>query len=232
MQNITVELPIRQTEQLNGYYAVEVLLPEIDRPEDLIGKTFVFADDSTELTLFLHPQKNRFQLLAPNLIDEQKIQAKLIQQSEVISEFQFPSKEQPCVILASAKYMGNALAIAKKHANKKVTTIVMLGGDRFPFQIKPARFWVPEMPEEAIGASTLLEDWGVVNRMASPDMLPGCFHGEVEELFAEWVQGKNQNPEQKQKWQTVILAEQACQKRCLDICADQTWLQPTHTAQT
>ncbi|BBP42744.1 hypothetical protein [Thiosulfativibrio zosterae] len=59
----------------------------------------------------------------------------------------------------------------------------------FPFQVKPAKFILDSWPESAahaIGASPLLEDWRIPNRLCSPLGLPGCFEGNLTELEALW----------------------------------------------
>lgn len=56
----------------------------------------------------------------------------------------------------------------------------------FPFTPKPARF-VWSLAPQAIGASALLEDWGVVHRLAHNEGLPGCFEGDIVALYQAWL---------------------------------------------
>lgn len=65
---------------------------------------------------------------------------------------------------------------------------VMLGSEvPFPFQPRPSRFLVPEVPAEVIAAMPLLDDWGVPSRLASQQGIPGCFDGYVTDLARIWI---------------------------------------------
>lgn len=56
----------------------------------------------------------------------------------------------------------------------------------FPFTPKPARFVWP-IAAQAIGASALLEDWGIAHRLAHSEGLPGCLEGDIIALYQAWL---------------------------------------------
>lgn len=93
---------------------------------------------------------------------------------------------------------GNALAQAFRLAQllKSQFHLIMIleSTNHFPFPIKPAKFMLKSWPNtaaSAIGASSLLEDWGIPNRLCSSQGLPGCFDGTLTELLAEWQVPQN-----------------------------------------
>ncbi len=71
---------------------------------------------------------------------------------------------------------------------KGLTPFVVLGSELpFPFRTQPSRILVPGMPEGAIAAMPLLEDWGIASRLASRQGYAGCFEGLVTELSSRWI---------------------------------------------
>lgn len=210
--------PIQQTEQINGFYLLNVNLDSEVELQNLIGKRFDFANSDAEVSLFMLKSSKQLQMLSSSKIVNLESMTEIVVKNSVVDSFQFPEESKPCVVLASEIYIANAFAIAKTRSHLKQSTVVMLSGSSFPFQLKPARFWSPEMPDEAIGASMLLEDWGIVNRIASSEMLPGCFHGELNELFFEWAEAVKATSGRTEPWQVIILAEQNTQHKCIEIC--------------
>jgi dihydroorotate dehydrogenase electron transfer subunit len=66
--------------------------------------------------------------------------------------------------------------------------LVLMGSEiPFPFKARPSTIVVPGIPAEAIACMPLLDDWGVPSRLATLAGFPGCFHGYVTELAAEWL---------------------------------------------
>lgn len=65
---------------------------------------------------------------------------------------------------------------------------VIMGSEvPFPFTPRPSAILVPGMPEGAIAAMPLMEDWGIASRLASLQGFPGCFEGYVTELARAWL---------------------------------------------
>lgn len=66
--------------------------------------------------------------------------------------------------------------------------LVLMGSEiPFPFRARPSTLLVPGMPDGVIACMPLLEDWGVPSRLATLAGFPGCFHGYVTDLAAEWL---------------------------------------------
>jgi hypothetical protein len=131
------------------------------------------------------------------------------------------------LILGSGLEMANLFYIAKKRqaSHASAQTLALLHSEqRFPFPIKPSRFILPEMPLDAIGASPLLEDWKIANRLASELGLPGCFEGSLAELLGQWIQYHHQSETQTEKWQILACLPKEMQKKCLEVCQSIDWL--------
>ncbi len=66
--------------------------------------------------------------------------------------------------------------------------LVLMGSEvPFPFTTRPSQILVPGMPEGAIAAMPLMDDWGIPSRLASLQGYPGCFHGYVTDLARRWL---------------------------------------------
>ncbi len=225
---IKIESQLRQTEQLNGYQLVSFQGSTNQLPLQLLGKTYAHpSQPTTALNLFQLPAKQHgaFQFLVNSPLSIEKLeelpQALVLQQS-VESPIQLPDANKNCVIVADQTYMANAFAMAKqRQLNSKASTVIFLEGDLFPFMIKPARFWVPEMPDEAIGASALLEDWEMMNRIASTELLPGCFHGTLPELIQAWAEKIATD----ETWQLLSFTTPNTQQNNQQIAQNYAWLE-------
>lgn len=58
----------------------------------------------------------------------------------------------------------------------------------FPFHPRPSQIMLPGIPEGAIAAMPLLEDWGIPSRLASLQGYAGCHEGYVTDLARHWLQ--------------------------------------------
>jgi len=66
--------------------------------------------------------------------------------------------------------------------------LILLGSEvPFPFRQQPSRILVPGIPDGAIAAMPLLEDWGIPCRLASLQGYPGCYDGYITELARGWL---------------------------------------------
>ena len=66
--------------------------------------------------------------------------------------------------------------------------LVMMGSELpFPFRTRPSTILVPGVPDGAIACMPLLDGWGVPSRLATLAGYPGCYHGYVTQLGAEWL---------------------------------------------
>ena len=212
MLTYTINSPIQQTEQINGYYLLSFSIEAEPSIEQLLNcRCHLEGIPDSNMALFQMPNKGTksYRFLSRHPLPEQTLNAKkqtqLVVENNYSTTFALPENNQPLMILAEADFIANAFALAKtREHHKSAATIVFMETDTFPFMPKPARFWAAEMPDEAIGASTLLEDWGIMNRMASNNLIAGCYHGSLLELFKEW-KSKTANLE---AWQLAVLAEE------------------------
>jgi len=66
--------------------------------------------------------------------------------------------------------------------------LVLMGSEvPFPFRARPSATLIAGMPAGTIACMPLLEEWGVMSRLASQSEFPGCYRGFVTELAAEWL---------------------------------------------
>ncbi|MCF6298765.1 MAG: hypothetical protein L3J01_02695, partial [Thiomicrorhabdus sp.] len=129
------------------------------------------------------------------------------------------------LLLGSNLMMANLFYLAKIRsttAQNQQTLALLHSEDRFPFRVKPALIMAPNLPPEAIGTSSLLEDWNIPNRLTSQSDLPGCFDGTLEELFAYWL--AEQHNDCHESWQVIICASNEIQKKCLNVNQPYDWI--------
>lgn len=90
--------------------------------------------------------------------------------------------------------------------------MALLSSDEgFVFQPKPARFMLNFAPQ-VIAASALLEDFGVPNRLATPSGLPGCWEGDIAELYQTWLEAHHH-----QAWSIYGWLPRKQQQQCLEL---------------
>jgi dihydroorotate dehydrogenase electron transfer subunit len=66
--------------------------------------------------------------------------------------------------------------------------LVLMGSEvPFPFRTRPSTILMPGIPDGAIAAMPLLEEWGIPSRLATLAGYPGCFDGYVTDLAAAWL---------------------------------------------
>jgi dihydroorotate dehydrogenase electron transfer subunit len=66
--------------------------------------------------------------------------------------------------------------------------LVLMGSEvPFPFRARPSTILVPGMPDGAIAAMPMLEEWGIPSRLATLAGYPGCYDGYVTDLAAAWL---------------------------------------------
>ena len=229
--------PVQQSEQINGFWLVSFSLTSPLSLEHSLGRTFYFQE-APEIPLCLfqdtsNQSSNSYQFLAQQALPENLI----TQLTEVCCEsnqtLTLPKTGTLTLILANNLFMANAFALAKQQTSQPSNTninTILASDNGFPFMVKPARYLMHEMPPEAIGASTLLEDWKVQNRLASNAELPGCFDGELFEMFNYWLNSMEddiQTNNIEQNWQVVVFAESAIQKKCLQASQQFSWVNLT-----
>jgi len=78
--------------------------------------------------------------------------------------------------------------VLSKRREAKWQPLVLMGSEiPFPFRARPSTILVPGIPAGVIASMPLLEEWGIPSRLASFADFPGCYHGYVTSLAAEWL---------------------------------------------
>jgi dihydroorotate dehydrogenase electron transfer subunit len=73
-------------------------------------------------------------------------------------------------------------------SDKHWQPVVFMGSEvPFPFTARPSRFLLPGMPDAAIAAMPLLEDWAIPSRLTSLQGYPGCHEGYITDLARRWL---------------------------------------------
>jgi len=77
---------------------------------------------------------------------------------------------------------------------KDIKPFVILGSEvPFPFTPKPSQILSPGLPDGVIAAMPLLDDWGILSRLASLQGYPGCLDGYVTDLARYWLDSLNKD---------------------------------------
>jgi len=237
MPSYALQTYVTQTEQLNGFWLIRFALNSESEPlpmEAALGKAFYFPE-APDSSLFLfqhsdHTSDKQLQFLSEHPLDTSLLNQVTELRTDSEQAWQLPSPQKPLLILGSNQHMANAFALAKQRQTliEEAACSVMLASDtQFPFMVKPARFLMPKMPPEAIGACTLLEDWKIQNRLASKQGLPGCFDGDLLMFFDYWLQSMDHEMQQAgnvEEWQAVVFADNSTQKKCLEASQRYHWL--------
>jgi dihydroorotate dehydrogenase electron transfer subunit len=78
--------------------------------------------------------------------------------------------------------------VLSERREAKWQPLVLMGAEiPFPFRARPSTIRVPGIPAGAIASMPLLEEWGIASRLASFAEFPGCYHGYVTSLAADWL---------------------------------------------
>ncbi|QKI88506.1 hypothetical protein [Thiomicrorhabdus xiamenensis] len=230
----TIELTINSVdwqEQLNGFSLLTVECEAADSPllaENLSGMqaTFSFLPQ-LPLELFSQQVLNnrvRLQFLTqdskPEELDSDSAEpACLVIRTRSIP---FPEAEQNVLLLGEDLFMAPLFPIAKQRQNATGATLALLHAQQgFPFAVKPARFMVESTPPEAIGASALLEDWKVANRLSSESFIAGCAQMTLSEMLHYWLEQMRGNlNKDEESWLLYLSAGDATVHECQRLIND------------
>lgn len=229
----TPSLPVEyisQTPQAGGYYLLSLTLAA---EPAILAYRYTLGDITA--TLF-DAQANRLQLLSASPIHAALLNApeQLNLQSLENAQVQTfdPQIQQATLWLAADEEMGALFYEARQYAAlTKAPLMALLHASRsFAFAVKPARFMAAGLPNEAIGACPLLEDWKIPNRLSSQLGLPGCYDGTMPELFALWLENEQRqrtatDKENPPKWRVRAFLPKAVGDACLQRATAYPWLQ-------
>lgn len=206
MSQKSIDLAIRSVdwqEQLNGFSLLTVECETADYPhfaENLSGiqASFSFLPQ-LQLELFSQQVQNnciRLQFLTQGSRPEEFSSdstgsGRLVIQTQSI---RLPEAAQNVLLLGENLSMASLFPVAKQRQNAIGATLALLHAQQgFPFAVKPARFMVESTPPEAIGASALLEDWKVANRLSSESFIAGCAQMTLSEMLDFWLERMQDN---------------------------------------
>lgn len=136
--------------------------------------------------LSLMPVTASLELTLLGETDLSPIQVQKDQAWQISPEDHF-QREVPLLIHATHLTLPAAMDLAHRLMSTHTLRVLLESNHGFPFAIQPARFLWPNFPPEAMGASRLLEDWDIPNRLLSTDFMPGCYQGTWSELLSEWT---------------------------------------------
>lgn len=93
------------------------------------------------------------------------------------------------LLIAEVQHMAPLLLLVQKLKREPhFQPVVLLGTpETFPFTARPSSIMAPAMPPGVIACVPLLEDSGIVSRLAATQGQPGCFEGTVIDLAKYWM---------------------------------------------
>jgi dihydroorotate dehydrogenase electron transfer subunit len=100
----------------------------------------------------------------------------------------FTIAHQRPLLIGGGVGMPPMIFIAESLRRGERQPLVILGSEvPFPFTPRPSQFLLEGIPEGAIAAMPLLEDWGIPSRLASLQGYAGCHMGYVTDLARHWL---------------------------------------------
>jgi dihydroorotate dehydrogenase electron transfer subunit len=111
-----------------------------------------------------------------------------------------------------------AETLAADHANGWQPLVLMGSEVPFPFRARPSTILVPGIPDGTIACMPLLDGWGVPSRLASLAGFPGCYHGFVTQLAAEWL--RSLAPEALAQVEVFACGPTPMLKACADVARE------------
>lgn len=76
-----------------------------------------------------------------------------------------------------------------KKTTRDLQPFVIMGSEApFPFKAHPSQIMLGEVPADVNACIPLLDNWGIVSRLASRQGRPGCFNGYITDLAGHWLE--------------------------------------------
>jgi len=98
-----------------------------------------------------------------------------------------PDKKIP-LLMGGGVGIPPMIFLADQLRHTEAQPLVLMGSEvPFPFKARPSQILVPGLPDGAIAAMPLLEDWHIASRLSSLQAYPGCFDGYITDLARCWL---------------------------------------------
>lgn len=111
------------------------------------------------------------------------------------------------------------LAERLRAADEAYHPFVIMGSEiPFPFKPRPSAILTPDLPPATVAAMPLLDDWGIVSRLASLQGFPGCFEGYVTDLARLWL--ASLSAQQRAEVEVFACGPQAMLRACAELAQE------------
>lgn len=167
----------------NGYYLIECAW---QKPEPVLPGHYITIRNRPVYIFDAKP--GVISLLIPPSLSHFVIESNPLIISAIEGEpFTAPLSSDPILMLLADQTLSAGIFYIKKYRRQMRDATILIGTESgFPFHPCPSRLLTPKLPNDLIAASPLLEDWGILSRLASSQEQPGCFHGAVRGLADIW----------------------------------------------
>ncbi len=171
-------------EIVNNYYHLRLDCPDIAK-QALPGQ-FVILEE--KFPCYIMGQNQGLELIADKAVmeylqDKQEISLSSLQGSPLTP----PDKNQALLLITEDDGLSALIFYLKKY-RAHFKGLVLVGATKaFPFAPCPSKLLIQGLPPSVIASIPLLEDWGIPNRLASIQDVPGVYEGTVKDLAKLWT---------------------------------------------
>ncbi len=133
--------------------------------------------------------------------------------------FKLPPSASRCLLVGEKLGMAQALFLAErlKQSNQTDVTVLLGFGARIAFRPAPSHMLISSLPSHVIATMPLLEEWGIANRIASTDDIPGCYEGRLPSLARHWLEQQ----EEMEKIEIFVSASQESSREITTLAGEQ-----------
>ncbi|EIJ41207.1 hypothetical protein BegalDRAFT_0285 [Beggiatoa alba B18LD] len=181
------------TPMSNGYSLLRLsCLPELF-PQTTSTLCFIFIDKQLLAVMQVFPQQSAVEVLC---LENARYQRGTEHKARFIS-IPIPTIETTAIPLFIAEdiYIGALVFFLQQQGLQRLRTTqslcLLYTNQYFPFNQRPSLIHCPAMPHGVIGAMPLLDDWGIVSRLASEQELIGCYEGHISHLLRYYLNEQN-----------------------------------------
>ncbi len=174
---------------INDYHHLHISAPIRDAKPG----HYIVIDDS--YPCYIMGQTSGLELIANPTLSHYLRDKKDITISALQGQSEPPPQPSKTYLLLGENEALNTIIFYLKNYRKTFTGLVILQSDSFPFIPCPSRLLTPMLPSDVIAALPLLEDWGIVSRLASSTESPGVYQGTMEALADYWLASRSHDIE-------------------------------------